>query len=214
MNMKRLLPALALSLLPARALAQTPPGSCSAYSLTDGFEGSSASLWSPWNASSTGSIRLGTTASARSGSSAALMSFGSREPIGGFLVIDKLFNVDSTTSKRRLPRNGCLTPTWPPPASPPKYCMASAWLRPAGAGASGAVQIIDPDTWTYRTSQSFNVVGRPGWVQVVTPVSAQFCDRDVVVRVVLSRDSATSEATVVDDVEVTWFFGPSGTLPP
>jgi len=212
--MKRLILAAILFLLPVPALAQVPAGTCSSYSLTDSFEGSSASLWSPWNSSSTGSIRLGTTSSARTGSSAALMSFNSREPLGGFLVIDKLFNVGSTTTKARMPRHGCLEPTFPPPSGPPKFCMASAWIRSAGAGAAGAVQIIDPDTWTYRASQSFNIVGRPGWTQVVTPVSTQFCDRDVVARVVLSRDSTTSEAMVVDDVQITWFFGPSGTLPP
>lgn len=199
--------------LPSPASAQSS-AVCHTYSLTDGFEGSSASLWSPWNASQTGGIRLGETSSARRGSSAALLNLSKREPVGGFVLIDKLFNVGQATSAKRLPHYGCEEPAWPPPSGPTKYCQASAWILPAGAGAAGQVQIIDPDTWTYRTSQSFNVVGRPGWTKVSTPASTGFCDRDVVVRVVLSRDSTTSEAAAVDDVTVTWFFGPSGNWPP
>jgi hypothetical protein len=196
-----------LSFFAPSALAESN-AVCHTYTLTDGFERSSVDFWSPWNSSRTGSIRLGETASARRGSNAALLSFGRNEPLGGFLVIDKLFNVGETTVVHRMNHRGCEEGTLPPPPGPTKFCQASAWIRPAGTGASGYVQIIDPSTWTYRVSQRFDVVGRPGWVRVVTPMSTQFCDRDVVARIVLSRDNLTSEATVVDDVTVTWAFGP------
>lgn len=197
-----------LSFFPAAASAQvppTPPNACFGYSLADGFEGASASQWSPWNVSQTGVIKLGMTSSARSGSSAALFSFNRREPNGGFMLIDKLFNVNAATSKVRFPRFGCsMTVPWPPVGSPVN-CSASAWIRPAAAGASGTLQLIDAPTWTYLTSKPFSFTGAGNWTKVTTDFTGA-CNRDLVVRIVLARDSVSSEAMVVDDVQVNWYF--------
>jgi hypothetical protein len=191
-------------LAPHAARADVPIGACYIYNLFDGFEGTSASQWSPWNASSTGAIKLGMTGSARTGSSAALLSFNRREPIGGFLLIDKLLNVNNSSTSSRIPRHGCLTVPWPP-VGQPKYCSASVWIKPAAGGASGAVQLIDPSSWAYLASKSFNYVGSGSWVNVATDVVSG-CGREVVARIVLSRDTTTSEAMVADDVQITWYF--------
>lgn len=208
--MKKLIPlflVLCLSLVfSGTARAQgVPPGSCYGYSLVDGFEGVAASQWSPWNASQTGSIRLGMTGAARTGSSAALFSFNRNEPLGSALLIDKTFNVSKATTKVRFPRNGCLaTPPWPP-AGNLVHCAASAWVASASAGASGALQLIDTASWTYLTSKSFSFVGASAWTNIVTDFTGA-CGRDLTVRIVLARDSVKSEAMVVDDVKINWYY--------
>jgi hypothetical protein len=186
------------------ARADVPIGACYVYSLTDGFEGTSASQWSPWNGSSTGVIKLGMTASARTGSSAALFSFNRREPLGSFLLIDKVLNVNNSGIATRINRNGCGSIPWPP-VGQPKYCSASAWIKPQAAGASGSIQLIDPVNQTYLTIKPFSFVGSGSWTNVGTDVVAA-CGRDVNVRIVLSRDNTSSEAMVVDDVKVVWYF--------
>ncbi len=195
-----------LSTSPAKA--QVVLDSCYTYSLVDGFEGSSASQWSPWNVSQTGVMSLGVTSASRSGSSAAMFSYNRREPIGSGMLIDKTFNVLSTTSRTRFPRNGCLhTVPWPP-AGQIKHCSASAWVKPAAAGAAGALQLIDTASWTYMTSKSFSFVGSgAGWTKITTDLtSLGACKRDVTVRIALGREVATSEAMVVDDVQVNWYY--------
>lgn len=189
------------------AKAQVVLDSCYAYSLVDGFEGAAAAQWSPWNASQTGTIRLGMTGSARTGSSAALFSYNRREPIGSGMLIDKTFNVLSATTRTRFPRNGCLNVVPWPPAGQLKHCAASVWVSAAAAGASGALQLIDTASWTYLTSKSFSFVGATGWTKITTDLtSLGTCKRDVTVRIVLARDTATSEAMAVDDVQVNWYY--------
>lgn len=200
-----LLCCLLFTLFTTSAKAQVVLDSCYTYSLVDGFEGTSASQWSPWNASQTGVIRLGMTGSSRTGSSAALFSYNRNEPIGSGMLIDKTFNVMSATSRTRFPRNGCLHVVPWPPAGNIKHCSASAWVSAAAAGASGALQLIDTASWTYLTSKSFSFVGSPGWTKVTTDLTAS-CGRDITVRIVLARDRSTSEAMAVDDVQVNWYY--------
>lgn len=196
-----------LLLLAPAARAQALPASCFDYIYTNGFEGTSAANWHPWNNSSTGVISLGATSSARTGSKAALFSFAHSEPvgIGSFLLIDKEVNVEGFASVVRTPRNGCAAVAPQPPVGQPRYCSASIWIRPSDLGATGALQLLDAATFTYIASKSFSFVGAGSWSQVVTDPSLT-CTRVMVVRVVLGRETSSSTAMVVDDLRVDWNY--------
>lgn len=198
---------LLLLLLSPPARAQTLPASCFDYVRTDGFEGTAAANWSPWNNSSTGVISLGATSSARTGSKAGLFSFAHSEPVGvgSFLLIDKAFDVDTNTSVVRTNRHGCAATAPQPPVGNPRYCSASVWIRPADLGATGALQLLDAATYTYVASQPFSFSGSASWIQVVTAPSLT-CTRVMVVRIMLDRSKTSSTAMVADDVRVDWNY--------
>lgn len=195
-----------LLLLAPAAHAQQLPASCFEYTYKNGFEGTSAANWSPWDASLTGDIFLGATSSARSGSKAALFSFAHSEPvgIGSFLLIDKEVDVTNYASAVRTPRFGCAHEI-PEPVGNPKYCSASIWIKPADLGATGALQILDAATYTYIASQPFSFSGSAAWIQVTTPPSLT-CTRTVVARVMLDRTKASSTAMVADDLRINWNY--------
>lgn len=198
-----------LLLLSPTAHAQTLPASCYDYIYTNGFEGSSAANWHPWNNSSTGDIYLGATSSARSGSKAALFSFAHSEPVGvgSFLLIDKEVDVVGNTSATRLPRYGCAHVIPQPPVGHPRYCSASVWIKPADQGATGSLELLDAATYSYVTIKPFSFIGSGGgaWINVTTDTSLT-CKRTMIVRIVLSRSTSSSTAMAVDDLRVDWNY--------
>lgn len=190
------------TLFPAVALAQLP-ASCYMHYYDDSFEGNFAIGWEEWDGSVDGNIDVGLTSSARSGASAAVFSFANSDPLGSFLLIEQVINVGHTQTSYRRPKYGCAH-VIPEPVGEPDYCSASVWIKGAGDGATGYLELLDPDTFDYLALGYFSV-GKGTWTQVSIP-STTACQREMLVRIELIRSSTSSDAMVADDLRITWNY--------
>jgi len=195
---------LSLFARPASAL----PAWCTRYTAPDSFE--VPSQWGEWwNSLSAGFSLVGHLNITRSGSDAAYFQFGAAENASSFLIVERIFDVYSDTNTAlnyRFPNRGCVnpSPTYPSTSKQPLFCSVDVWVL-APNGATGALQIIDPDTWTYLGQQGFSLAPSSAWqdIQIVNDLT---CRSSMDVRIVMNWSSIRELYMLADDVTVQWYY--------
>ncbi len=198
---------LALSALSARP-ASALPAWCTRYTAQDSFE--TPAQWGEWwNSLSGGYSFVGYTGASRSGSDSAYFQFGSTENTSSFLIVERVLSVYSDTNTAlnyRYPSRGCVnpSPTYPSTSKKPLFCSVDVWVQ-APTGAAGAIQIIDPNSWTYLGQQGFNLLPNSAWqdIQIVNDLT---CESSMDVRIVMNWSASRGVYMFADDVTVEWYY--------
>ena len=160
------------------------------YLKTDKFDASPTD-WSPWSTSNGTAILGVNDSNARSANNDFVMALNGGTS-SDFVLIDKVFSVWT------FAQGG------PPPGVTPSMCTVWAYVRPLH-NVTGALQLINANTWTYIGSQSFSLSTSTSYTLVRLDVVGPQCAADMDVRIGLSGNGG-SQLIWVDDVTITWVY--------
>ena len=143
--------------------------------------------WSPWHSGVAG-VTVKNYALAWSPGRAAMLYLNTGgTPGSDFALIDKIFTLHSD-------HGGVI------------MCEASAAIQAPIRAVSGAIQLIDADSWTYLSSTPFQHTGPSSdWHDEWTSFLGD-CPRSLDVRIVLNRTATSATRVWVDDVYVEWYY--------
>jgi hypothetical protein len=189
----------ALFVMIAPSMAKADTAWCYRYIAWDSFDG--PNQWEPWNGSYNGTIAIS--------NGEAKMSFASSEPNGSFLIIDKLFDDDVTTSQDAWPGRGTA------PRLPSHYdglcgelktCTVEAYVMSilSSQGADGDISLIDPSGYWMLETKHFRFSPDGAWHRIILP--SLNCRDKMIVRIGITR-TPTSRSMKVDNIGVYWLFG-------
>ena len=178
---------------------------CKHYYSYDPFEANgSTDGWSPWNNSLYGTISFPTDSQGVSGVGYGKMSLTLFDTASSFVLIDKVFNLTDSAYRWRTSLPQCGNVPWPPPAGNPVNCHADIYIKPVN-GASGALEFIDPVSYTYLNIKSFNYAASSQWVNLSTGTVTS-CQRNMLVRIALDHAVSGTRSMLFDGLTVGWDY--------